>query len=158
MARFIHTYICVYTKGRASPRVSPNNLNQPSFTTMYTNAALTKGSHLFESDGIRDQLHHSRHGELNHLCPGCWVKGSASLLRNGFGRQLEKGCKLVYLIPRGNGKSGRPVNGAAMSSGILAKIWSNCYKQRGIEAMPVFVSHSNGACIILRYSECTISE
>lgn len=120
---------------------------------MQSNPALSEGSHFFSSDGIK--INYRVAGSSGPIfvahavgwgSPGCY-------LRNGFGRALEASYTMVYVIPRGNGHSGRPADETAMSCRIMAEDIEQLRLHLGLDRLPVLFGHSNGAAIVLRYAE-----
>ncbi|KAI5456500.1 Alpha/Beta hydrolase protein [Mariannaea sp. PMI_226] len=115
--------------------------------------ALNPGDHIFESDGL--QLSYTVVGAGDSVIvahPVGWG-APAVYLRNGFAHNLESEHKLVYFTPRGNGRSGKPADETAMSSKAMAEDIEQLRKHLGLDAIPVLLGHSNGACIVLQYAQ-----
>jgi pimeloyl-ACP methyl ester carboxylesterase len=115
--------------------------------------ALSPGDHTFESDGLQLSYTVAGTGSSVIVAHSVGWGAPAVYLRNGFGRKLESEHKLVYFTPRGNGRSGRPSDETAMSSRAMAEDIEQLRQHLGLEAIPVLLGHSNGACIVLRYAQ-----
>jgi pimeloyl-ACP methyl ester carboxylesterase len=112
----------------------------------------TEGDHFFEADGI---FFHYRVGGEGPLVVAHSVGWGmpAQYLWNGLGPRLEKDHKVVYFEPRGNGQSSQPADETTMSSKVMAEDIEHLRQHLDLDAFPVLLGHSNGACIVLRYAE-----
>ncbi|KAH7401162.1 Alpha/Beta hydrolase protein, partial [Phaeosphaeria sp. MPI-PUGE-AT-0046c] len=120
---------------------------------MHHSTALDEGDHFFDSNGVRLNYRVAGQGDLVFVAHSVGWGAPASYLRNGFGLHLEEEYTMVYMVPRGNGHSGRPADEGAMSSGTMAEDIEGLRKHLGLGSIPVLFGHSNGACIVLRYAE-----
>ncbi|OAK97955.1 alpha/beta-hydrolase [Phaeosphaeriaceae sp. SRC1lsM3a] len=115
--------------------------------------ALEAGDHFFDNNGVRLNYSVAGQGGTVFVAHSVGWGAPASYLRNGFGRYLEEDYTMVYMVPRGNGHSGRPTDEGAMSSGTMAEDIEGLRKHLGLDTIPILFGHSNGACIVLRYAE-----
>jgi pimeloyl-ACP methyl ester carboxylesterase len=120
---------------------------------MQYNPALAEGNHYFSSDGIQIKYRVAGRGASIFVAHAVGWGSPGSYLRNGFGRDLETEYTMIYVIPRGNGNSGRPVDETAMSCRIMADDIEQLRLHLGLERIPILFGHSSGAAIVLRYAE-----
>lgn len=120
---------------------------------MHYNSALTEGNHFFESNGVRLNYRVAGQGKSVFVAHAVGWGSPGSYLRKGFGYSLETDYTMVYVIPRGNGNSGRPVDETAMSSRVMAEDIEQLRLHLGLDTIPVLFGHSSGAAIVLRYAE-----
>jgi pimeloyl-ACP methyl ester carboxylesterase len=120
---------------------------------MQQKSALTEGNHFFESDGVKLNYRVAGQGKTVFVAHAVGWGSPGSYLRNGFGHLLEDDYTMVYVIPRGNGNSGRPSDETAMSSKTMAEDIEQLRLHLGLDAFPILFGHSNGAAIVLHYAE-----
>ncbi|KAB5582523.1 Alpha/Beta hydrolase protein [Coniochaeta sp. 2T2.1] len=115
---------------------------------------LTPGDHFFTAGGIT--FHYRVGGTSGPLfiahSVGWGMPGS--YLWNGMGPNLEQHYRVVYFEPRGTGQSSRPADEeGSMASRVMAEDIEHLRTHLGLDALPVLLGHSNGACTVLRYAE-----
>lgn len=119
---------------------------------MTREAILAEGPHKFRADGIT--LSYIVSGAGPHLVVQSVGWGpSSSYLHNGL-RDLESEFTLLYLEPRGNGESSRPVSASAMSTKDMAydlehlreHLWGILGAKRGLSSEPISACGGVGQC------------
>lgn len=116
-------------------------------------STLVEGDHFFQADDI--EFHYRVGGTSGSLVVAQSVGWGmpGSYLWNGLGQRLEKSHTVVYFEPRGNGQTSKPADESTMTSKIMADDIEHLRCHLPIDAIPVLLGHSNGACIALRYAE-----
>ncbi len=117
-----------------------------------TETSLSEGDHFFSTDDIT--LHYRVGGSgpiivatsVGWGLPGCY-------LWNTLGPELEKHHLVIYLEPRGNGKSSHPHDDSTMASRDMVDDIESLRKHLGLDVIPALLGHSNGACIALGFAE-----
>jgi pimeloyl-ACP methyl ester carboxylesterase len=114
--------------------------------------AITPGSHFFKAVGITFHYLARGNGPLVVMQSVGWGL-PGSYLWNSLGPEMEKKHTVLYLEPRGNGKSSRPDDVSTMSPRVMAEDLEHFRKHLGIEQFPVLGGGSHSAAIVLRYAQ-----
>jgi pimeloyl-ACP methyl ester carboxylesterase len=131
---------------------APSTIEAPESqpTTNDKTEKLAAGSHAVPLNGITLHFVVSGQGPLLFVMAPGWGIGS-TYLRRGL-TELEKTHTLVYIDPRGSGKSTRPFDPAHMSTMQMADDIDELRRYLGLDSITL-LGHSHSGAIALAYAQ-----